>query len=96
MIGRAAVGNPWIFSRLEREQVSTEQVRQMVRQHLERNMAFYGEHKGLVLFRKHAMQYLKLQRLPRAIRTHIIMQDKPEGFLSLLDEVYAGLAQATP
>ncbi len=96
MIGRAAVGNPWIFSRLEREQVSPEQVRQMVSQHLERNMAFYGEHKGLILFRKHAMQYLKLQRLPRAVRTRIIMQDRPEGFLSLLDEVYAGLEQSGP
>jgi nifR3 family TIM-barrel protein len=94
MIGRAAVGNPWIFSRLEREQVSPEQVHQMVSQHLERNMAFYGEHKGLILFRKHAMQYLKLQRLPRAVRTQIIMQDRPEGFLSLLDEAYAGLAQS--
>ena len=91
MIGRAAVGNPWIFSRLEREQVSPEQVRQMVRQHLELNMAFYGAHKGLVLFRKHAMQYLKLQRLPRATRTKIILQESAEGFLSLLDEAYAGL-----
>ena len=91
MIGRAAVGNPWIFSCLEREQVPSEQVRQMVRRHLERNMAFYGEHKGLVLFRKHAMQYLKLQHLPRATRTQIIMQETPQGFLSLLDEVYAGV-----
>ena len=90
MIGRAAVGNPWIFSRLDREQVSPEQVRQMVCQHLERNMTFYGEHKGLILFRKHAMQYLKLQRLPRALRTEIIMQDRPENFLALLDKVFAG------
>ncbi len=89
MIGRAAVGNPWIFSRLDRDQVSAEQVRQMVCQHLERNMAFYGEHKGLVLFRKHAMQYLKLQKLPRATRTEIIMQEKPEGFINLLDRIFA-------
>jgi nifR3 family TIM-barrel protein len=87
MIGRAAVGNPWIFARLEREQVSPEQVRQMVSLHLQRNIAFYGEHKGLILFRKHAMQYLKLQKLPRLARTEIIMQDEPEGFLKLLDKV---------
>ena len=93
MIGRAAVGNPWIFSRLERDQVSPEQVRQMVSQHLERNMAFYGEHKGLILFRKHAMQYLKLQHLPRATRTQIILQDNADGFLSLLDEAYAVLGE---
>jgi len=87
MIGRAAIGNPWIFSRLDREQVPAEAVHQMVRTHLQRSMAFYGEHKGLILFRKHAMQYLKLQKLPRVARTEIIMQETPEGFLRLLDKV---------
>jgi tRNA-dihydrouridine synthase B len=86
MIGRAAVGNPWIFSRLDRAQVTNGMLHQMVRQHLERNVAFYGPHKGLILFRKHAMQYLKLQHLPRATRTQIILQENAEGFLSLLDE----------
>jgi tRNA-dihydrouridine synthase B len=89
MIGRAAVGNPWIFSRLDREQVSSEMVHQMVHQHLERSVAFYGPHKGLILFRKHAMQYLKLQHLPRALRTKIILQDSAEGFMALLDEAFA-------
>jgi len=93
MIGRAAVGNPWIFSRLDRAQVPPERVHQMVRQHLERNLAFYGPRKGLILFRKHAMQYLKLQHLPRATRTQIILQDNADGFLSLLDEAYAVLGE---
>jgi len=91
MIGRAAVGNPWIFSRLDRSQVTPEMVRQMVHQHLERNLAFYGPHKGLLLFRKHAMQYLKLRRLPRATRTKILLQDQVDDFLALLEETYAGL-----
>ena len=91
MIGRAAVGNPWIFSRLDRSQVPPEAVRRMVRQHLERHMAFYGPRKGMMLFRKHAMQYLKLQRLPRATRTKILMQEDAEDFLAVLDETYAGL-----
>ena len=91
MIGRAAVGNPWIFSRLDRSQVTPEMVRQMVHRHLERNLAFYGPNKGLILFRKHAMQYLKLQRLPRAVRTGILLQDQPESFLVLLEKSYAGL-----
>jgi tRNA-dihydrouridine synthase B len=91
MIGRAAVGNPWIFSRLDRAQVTSEMVYRMVRQHLERSVSFYGPHKGLILFRKHAMQYLKLQRLPRATRTKIILQEDAHGFLSLLDEAMVGL-----
>ena len=91
LIGRAAVGNPWIFSRLERTQVTPEMVHQMVSQHLERNVTFYGQHKGLILFRKHAMQYLKLQRLPRAIRTEILLQGTPQDFLFQLEKNYASL-----
>jgi tRNA-dihydrouridine synthase B len=91
MIGRAAIGNPWIFSRLDREQVKPEMVRQMVRQHLERSIQFYGEHKGLILFRKHAMRYLALQRLPRVTRTKIILQKDAEGFLAYLDEAWVKL-----
>jgi tRNA-dihydrouridine synthase B len=92
MIGRAAVGNPWIFSRLDREQVPPEAVRQMVHEHLERTMEFYGPDKGLMLFRKHAMQYLKLQRLPRVTRIELIQQQEAGQFLTLLDQIYAGLA----
>jgi tRNA-dihydrouridine synthase B len=86
MIGRASIGNPWIFARLDRDQVTPGMIRQMVHQHLERNMQFYGEHKGLILFRKHAMRYLALQRLPRVMRTKIILQNEANGFLALLDQ----------
>ena len=86
MIGRAAVGNPWIFSRLERTEVTPEMVRRMVSQHLERNVTFYGSEKGMILFRKHAMQYLKLQRLPRAVRTEILLQLTPQDFLLQLEK----------
>lgn len=93
MIGRAAVGNPWIFSRMERAEVPAQAVKVLVHRHLERSMAFYGEHKGLIIFRKHARQYLKLQRLPRAVRTRILLQPDPQTFLQMLDEAYDGLEQ---
>jgi nifR3 family TIM-barrel protein len=91
MIGRAAVGNPWIFARQDRAQVAPEAVKQLLHRHLERNMKFYGEHKGLIIFRKHAMKYLKLQRLPRAVRTRILLQPDPQTFLEMLDEAYGEL-----
>ena len=91
MIGRAAIGNPWIFTRLDREQVTPEMARLMVHQHLERNMDFYGQHKGLILFRKHAMRYLAFQRLPRAVRTKIVVQNDPGEFLDLLDKAMLSL-----
>ncbi len=93
MIGRAAVGNPWMFARLDRAQVSAEEVRQMVHQHLTRNIAFYGDRKGLVLFRRHALQYLKLQNMPRVVRTSIIAQNDSGNFLSLLDGYWFGMVR---
>lgn len=91
MIGRAAIGNPWIFARQDREQVTPGMIREMVHLHLERNMQFYGEHKGLILFRKHAMRYLALQRLPRVNRTRIILQNDPGVFMEMLDQAIAAL-----
>jgi nifR3 family TIM-barrel protein len=90
MIGRAAVGNPWIFSRLERKAVPLESVRQMVHEHLRRNLEFYGPEKGWIIFRKHAMQYLKLQETPRHIRVRLIQSANAQDFLSLLNEIWAG------
>ena len=94
MIGRAAIGNPWIFSRLDREQVPPEMVRQMVHQHLERHLQFYGPHKGLFLFRKHALRYMALHEIPRRLRIKIILQENAEDFLAMLDEVYNQLETA--
>jgi tRNA-dihydrouridine synthase len=94
MVGRAAIGNPWIFSHLDREQVTTEMVHKMVRQHLERHLAFYGIRKGMMLFRKHAIQYLKLQHLSRALRTEIITREEPQEFLTLLDQAFSQVGQA--
>ncbi len=97
MIGRAAIGNPWIFSHLDRDQVIPEKVFSMVQQHLERHLAFYGERVGMILFRKHALQYLKLQHFSRLVRTQIITRDDPVEFLALLSEAFAldGMKEAS-
>jgi tRNA-dihydrouridine synthase B len=91
MIGRGAIVNPWIFSRLDREQVPPEQVKQTLRTHLERNIQFYGEQDGQRLFRKHAIQYLLLRNLDREARKRIL-QPRPSGeFLTLVNEMYAAV-----
>jgi tRNA-dihydrouridine synthase B len=96
MIGRAAVGNPWIFARLDRSEVSPDAVREMVHLHLERSMQFYGSQKGLMIFRKHAMQYMKLSCMPRYRRVQIIQQNEPEKFLVLFDEFMGGSGRDQP
>lgn len=92
MIGRGAIANPWIFSGLERDQVSPEQVRRIMREHLERNIKFYGQEDGQRLFRKHAIQYLLLKTLTREERKDILRQRPTPEFVELLDRVYAAIA----
>jgi tRNA-dihydrouridine synthase B len=91
MVGRGAIGNPWIFSRMERAQVTDEMVWQMVEEHLEKSVAFYGTRRGLILFRKHATHYLKLQHLPKAVRTNILLQETPQDFLTHLETYYEAI-----
>ena len=57
MIGRAAIGNPWIFSGKERHEVSLSEVVSLMRRHLGMMLEYYGTY-GLVLFRKHAVRYI--------------------------------------
>lgn len=87
MIGRAAIGNPWIFSRLDRHQVPPEEVRRVMHMHLARNIAFYGEDDGQRLFRKHAVQYLGLRNLDREARKQILKKHPTGEFAALLDEL---------
>ena len=89
MIGRGAINNPWIFSRLDREQVAPQQVREILLKHLERNIEFYDHDRGLVLFRKYAARYLAPYRLSKEIRQKLLTCEHPEEFVGLLDEIYA-------
>jgi nifR3 family TIM-barrel protein len=89
MIGRGALANPWIFSRINREQVSTEQVRETVHIHLEKSIKFYGEEDGQRLFRKYAVQYLLMQSLTRETRKQILKPMPSGEFLEMLNQVYA-------
>lgn len=92
MIGRGAIANPWIFAGLDRENVSQEQVRETMRQHLEKNVAFYGEEDGERLFRKHAMQYLGLHILDREARKNILRKRPPGEYMDILREIEAQMA----
>jgi nifR3 family TIM-barrel protein len=58
MIGRGAIGNPWIFARKDREQVSFADKVALMRRHLALSLDFYGAPLGLILFRKHAARYI--------------------------------------
>jgi tRNA-dihydrouridine synthase B len=87
MIGRAAIGNPWIFAGMDRSEVSREQVLETILSHLESMLSFYGPKVGLVLFRKHAKRYLNPYLLTRQYRTELLNSETPAEFTALLDQI---------
>ncbi|MBD3311449.1 MAG: tRNA dihydrouridine synthase DusB [Candidatus Magasanikbacteria bacterium] len=62
MIGRGALGNPWIFLEGER-QISSDQKINVILRHGELHEKHYGEG-SLISFRKHLLWYFKANRMP--------------------------------
>lgn len=87
MIGRAARGNPWIFSRLNRDQVPPDEVIKTMFAHLDSSLAFYGEQEGLILFRKFAAKYLAPYHLSRSERKTLLTLSDPEAFKERVVEI---------
>ena len=85
MIGRGAIGNPWIFQRLDRSTVSQKMVQETMRTQLARMLPFYGEEVGLRLFRKFAVRYLSPYQEFNDIRGQLLTCTEPDYFLNLLD-----------
>lgn len=65
MIGRAAIGNPWLLGRRERDGLTFPQVTAVIRLHLREMLDYYGEPAGLIGFRRHLKGYLKGLALKR-------------------------------
>jgi tRNA-dihydrouridine synthase len=81
------MSNPWIFMGLEREDVPVELVRRSLLDHLDLNLDFYGDERGLVLFRKFAARYLAPFKLPRDVRQRLLTLTESGEFVAFLDEV---------
>ncbi|WP_016752907.1 tRNA dihydrouridine synthase DusB [Leptospira kirschneri] len=58
LIGRNAIGNPWIFSGVKKEELSWSEILDVILQHARWMIEDYGEEFGLILFRKHLVKYL--------------------------------------
>lgn len=88
MIGRAALENPWLFSRLDRADIPLETVRKMMLEHFEASLAYYGEDRGIVLFRKYAKRLLQPYSIEKEKITSLLTREKPQEFLNQLDQIF--------
>lgn len=59
LIGRGAIGNPWIFGRIDVADIAFAERQRVIERHLSDMVAYYGERVGMVLFRKHVIRYTR-------------------------------------
>lgn len=77
MIGRGAIGNPWIFQRKTRQQVTQMELSRVIETHLARMLDFHGLETGMLRFRKHLKRYLAPLNIPPERMTQLLRRKDP-------------------
>ncbi|MGD8806486.1 MAG: tRNA-dihydrouridine synthase family protein [Chloroflexota bacterium] len=83
MVGRGAIGNPWLFARVDKRRLTFSEVAAVIREHLELMVGYHGE-RGLILFRKHVKRYLAGLIPVRQFYQAMVTAQSVEGFLEQL------------
>ncbi len=101
MIGRAALGSPWIFrdvnNFLDTKKIPPPLLRAsitaIILQHLETLYAFYGEYSGVRVARKHLSRYCDLDSECRASRAALVGAEDSASQFELSKRVFGGWAK---
>ena len=84
LVGRGAIGNPWIFSGVDKENLDFHIIREKIVEHLQLMQNFYGEESGLILFRKHFVRYLHGVRGILPLKERLLTEINPDRFMEIL------------
>lgn len=87
MIGRAAIGNPWIFSGVDKSDVSFEERLSAIRIHVREMASYYGEPHGLLQFRKHLKRYVEGIEACEPFVARLLMVETLGVFEQILNEM---------
>lgn len=102
MIGRAAIGAPWIFQQVKHylntgeilPDPSIEEKMEACKQHLKDSVVWKGEKLGVLEMRRHYASYLRALPNIKEIRHQIVQSLDAQEILDILDgvkETYAGM-----
>ena len=96
MIGRGAVGAPWIFHQLKTGNAFVDEAvkHEIIMEHFDRMVAFYGDH-GVAIFRKHTHTYSKGYRGASALREKVNHVADPIEYRKILDAFFTNNNQET-
>jgi len=102
MIGRGAIGSPWIFSRTKHyletgellPEPSVEERINICAEHLRQSVKHHGERYGVIIMKKHYGKYLKAFRNGKKLRAAVMEQKEMKPILEILynfkdQELYA-------
>ncbi len=103
MIGRASIGNPWIFREVKHflqtgtliDPPSIEERVQAVKSHLKNSILWKGEKLGILEMRPHYTNYFKGMANVKEYRAQLVRESDPQIIFNLLDrmvEQYSELA----
>lgn len=89
MIGRGAVGAPWIFHQLRSGEENIDNVlkHKIIMEHFDKMIEFYGQH-GVAMFRKHTHTYSKGYRGASKLRDEVNRINDMQEYRNLLDEFF--------
>ena len=96
MVGRGAIGHPWIFQRRNRDEISFIEKATFIRRHFELMAEFYGDWLALLMVRKHIVRYLKGYAGIKDLHNGLVNVASVADFHSLLDEAISRLHHVTP
>jgi len=84
MIGRGALGNPWIFSGII---PTMEEIKKVVLRHAKLHLERYGEDRGLTTFRKHLALYFKGVVGIKKWRTDLVQVSNLDELKKILEKI---------
>ena len=89
MIGRGAVGAPWIFHQLRsgEKEISQELKHDIIMEHFDKMIEFYGSH-GVPMFRKHTHTYSKGYRGASALRNSVNHISDVSEYRTVIDDFF--------
>lgn len=98
MIGRASIGNPWIFEEIinylegkPQRKVSNMEKLEVIKQHIELEVKAKGEKVGIKEMRKHLAYYVKNTKDASKIRVRINEIDNKKELINCLNEYFTSI-----
>ena len=95
MIGRAAIGNPWIFANSDRSRVSRAELLRVIRLHLQSMVALYSERIAVLMFRKHLVRYLSGYLTTVELRRSVFSHEEAAPLLAQIETLLQKPPQLT-